>query len=59
MNLDVLNDSAATEVGSYFVSNYPPFSVWSKSHVPSAIERLGCPLGEVNGEVRDELKNNK
>lgn len=43
MNLDVLNDSATTEVGSYFVSNYPPFSVWSKEHVPSAIHRLNQP----------------
>ena len=22
-------DSAKTEVGSYFISNYPPFSQWS------------------------------
>src|SRR5262245_16595502 len=27
-----------TEVGSYFVANYPPFSVWSPEHLP-AIER--------------------
>jgi oxygen-independent coproporphyrinogen III oxidase len=27
-----------TEVGSYFVANYPPFSVWSPDHLP-AIER--------------------
>ena len=26
-----------TEVGSYFVANYPPFSVWSPAHV-SAIQ---------------------
>jgi oxygen-independent coproporphyrinogen-3 oxidase len=24
-----------TEVGSYFVANYPPFSVWSPSHLPA------------------------
>ena len=24
-----------TEVGSYFVANYPPFSVWSPSHGPA------------------------
>jgi len=43
MDLDVLNDNATTEVGSYFVSNYPPFSVWSKDHVPTAIHRLNQP----------------
>jgi oxygen-independent coproporphyrinogen-3 oxidase len=40
-----------TEVGSYFVSNYPPFSVWSPAQVPAALEALdsapepGTPLG--------------
>lgn len=24
-----------TEVGSYFVANYPPFSVWSSGHLPA------------------------
>jgi oxygen-independent coproporphyrinogen-3 oxidase len=24
-----------TEVGSYFVANYPPFSTWSQSHLPA------------------------
>lgn len=24
-----------TEVGSYFVANYPPFSVWSSAHLPA------------------------
>jgi oxygen-independent coproporphyrinogen-3 oxidase len=32
-----------TEVGSYFVSNYPPFSVWSPARVPAAIEALDSP----------------
>ncbi len=35
-----------TTVGSYFVSNYPPFSVWKPDHVSSAvdsIERLPHP----------------
>lgn len=26
-----------TEVGSYFVSNYPPFSLWDRNYVPEAI----------------------
>ena len=32
-----------TEIGSYFVSNYPPFSVWSKEHVPAALKALETP----------------
>lgn len=40
-----------TEVGSYFVANYPPFSVWSPEHAPAVVEALdsaarpGTPLG--------------
>lgn len=30
----------ATEVGSYFISNYPPFSFWSKDHLPVAFDAL-------------------
>ena len=26
-------DSKKTEVGSYFISNYPPFSLWTEEHV--------------------------
>ncbi len=29
-----------TEVGSYFVSNYPPFSQWTKEEVPKAYQVL-------------------
>ena len=29
-----------TEVGNYFVSNYPPFSQWKPEYVPEAIEAL-------------------
>lgn len=32
--------SATTEVGSYFISNYPPFSQWKSELVPAAIEAL-------------------
>ena len=32
-----------TEVGSYFVSNYPPFSVWAPQNVPSALDALNTP----------------
>jgi oxygen-independent coproporphyrinogen III oxidase len=33
----------ATEVGSYFVSNYPPFSQWNSSHLPALHERWTAP----------------
>jgi coproporphyrinogen III oxidase-like Fe-S oxidoreductase len=29
-----------TEVGNYFVANYPPFSQWKPEYLPSAIEAL-------------------
>ena len=32
--------SATTEVGSYFISNYPPFSQWQSDFVPSAMDAL-------------------
>ena len=31
-----------TEVGSYFVANYPPFSVWSPDHASKLLEAAGC-----------------
>ncbi len=40
-----------TAIGSYFVSNYPPFSVWRPEHVPGYLAALdgparpGVPLG--------------
>ena len=44
-------EATKTEVGSYFVSNYPPFSTWTPENVPKAIEALdsapepSTPLG--------------
>lgn len=35
--------STTTEVGSYFISNYPPFSQWSKDQVPAALDALSNP----------------
>ena len=32
-----------TEVGNYFVSNYPPFSLWQAEYIPQAIEALNQP----------------
>lgn len=42
---------ATTEVGSYFISNYPPFSLWDSSYVPQVFNALdsepehNVPLG--------------
>lgn len=47
MQLDVLKEKGGeakhTEVGSYFVSNYPPFSVWDRSKVPAIEGVLDSP----------------
>jgi len=32
-----------TEVGNYFVSNYPAFSQWKPENIPDAIDALGRP----------------
>src|SRR4051812_48553248 len=44
MQLPTLDESKAqpqkTEVGSYFVSNYPPYSAWNSQQVPRALEAL-------------------
>ncbi len=43
--------TATTEVGSYFISNYPPFSQWKTDYVPSILDALNqepdanVPLG--------------
>ena len=33
-----------TEIGSVFVSNYPPYSFWGKDRVPEAIKILNAPV---------------
>ena len=43
MDLEVLNDNGESEVGSYFVANYPPFSVWSRNDVTAAMEAVDSP----------------
>ena len=35
--------SSTTELGSYFISNYPPFSLWDRSHVPKLEQALNAP----------------
>ena len=36
-------ESTKTEVGSYFISNYPPFSLWSGDHLPTVEGALQAP----------------
>ena len=38
--LQQVSETRKTEVGSYFISNYPPFSVWGREHVPAAMEAV-------------------
>lgn len=44
-------EATKTEVGSYFISNYPPYSQWKKENLPAIVEvmnqppRPGVPLG--------------
>ena len=57
MELDVLNatgerERPTTEVGSYFVANYPPFSVWSPAQVPAALRALDTPVSDASGVMR-------
>src|SRR5947207_12329640 len=41
--LEQAKESKKTEVGSYFISNYPPFSVWSPDHLPAALDAFNSP----------------
>ena len=41
MTVDI--SKTKTEVGNYFVSNYPPFSQWKPEFIPEAIEALNEP----------------
>lgn len=36
----------STEVGSYFISNYPPFSQWTTDQVPALFEALERPASQ-------------
>lgn len=36
-------ETVKTEVGSYFISNYPPFSQWKKEYVADAFSAFGKP----------------
>jgi oxygen-independent coproporphyrinogen-3 oxidase len=39
--------SKRTEVGSYFISNYPPFSAWSAEELPAVRAAMNAPPGDV------------
>jgi oxygen-independent coproporphyrinogen III oxidase len=39
-------ETTKTEVGSYFISNYPPFSVWSPEQTSELVEVMQQPPGD-------------
>lgn len=41
------SDSTETEVGSYFISNYPPFSLWSADHLGEVTAAIEAPPADV------------
>ena len=43
MSITTDSPGIKTEVGNYFVSNYPPFSLWRPEYIPSALEALNQP----------------
>ena len=43
MELQTVAEKKHTEVGSYFVANYPPFSVWSPRHATDVVAALDRP----------------
>ena len=40
-------DSTKTEVGSYFISNYPPFSQWTAEQLPEIEAAFAAPPRDV------------
>ncbi|MEK6674558.1 MAG: coproporphyrinogen-III oxidase family protein [Planctomycetota bacterium] len=43
--LETIETPSETQVGSYFVANYPPFSAWTPEHVPVVDRVLDTPSG--------------
>src|SRR2546425_12211484 len=43
LTLDQVKETKKPDVGSYFISNYPPFSVWSPDHLPAAPDAFNSP----------------
>ncbi|MCA9050865.1 MAG: coproporphyrinogen III oxidase family protein [Planctomycetaceae bacterium] len=44
-------ENTTTEVGSYFISNYPPFSQWLPEHVPEVLNAFERPIAETRETV--------
>jgi len=42
-----MTESTKTEVGSYFISNYPPFSQWSADQLGKVRDAFQSPPAEV------------
>ena len=40
-------DATTTQVGSYFISNYPPYSQWKPEYLPEVEQALASPPGDV------------
>src|SRR5205809_530616 len=40
-------EATKTEVGSYFISNYPPFSQWSTEQLGEVVDALAAPPRDV------------
>src|SRR5688572_15500253 len=53
VTLEQVTESPAkkTEVGSYFISNYPPFSVWSGEGVSAAVGAFDSPPREPDARL--------
>src|SRR4051812_11088604 len=43
LTLDQVKETKKTEVGSYFISNSPPFSTWSPDYLPAALDAFNSP----------------
>ena len=43
LTVDKPEKKEETEVGNYFVSNYPPFSLWNTDSVPQVFEAFDRP----------------
>ncbi|HXG67173.1 MAG TPA: coproporphyrinogen-III oxidase family protein [Blastocatellia bacterium] len=41
--ITINQSKTGTEVGNYFVSNYPPFSLWKPEYVPAVMDALSQP----------------
>src|SRR3954471_1094450 len=46
VTLEQVTETKKTEVGSYFISNYPPFSVWSPESKAAAVDAFNSPPKE-------------